>query len=248
MILNTIGRSDVPSRERVKMDLFEAITNGGIKRDVAISERALSEMLGVSRTPIREALQELAREGVVEIHPYRGAFIKPITAKDLQNLYEMRLNLECIAAFRAARLGDHRAILELAPNLDAPEDFDDASILEKELANSEAFHHSIFKAADNDLLLMMYEKLLLKVRMSREMSKVNVKDRITQARQEHRMIFDAIIRRDADEARNLMYSHLLKGFDLRMQVFVTIPEQPIVALAADNRSQPGSHAPSEKSS
>jgi DNA-binding GntR family transcriptional regulator len=245
MTESTIIRPQISSRERVKMELFEAITKGDIRRDMAISERALSEMLGVSRTPVREALQELAREGLVEIHPSRGAFIKNITAKELQDLYEMRLNLECVAAYRAARLGDHRIIQELAPLFEMPENFEDKEVLNQELKNSEAFHLAIFRAADNDLLLMMYEKMLLKVRLSREMSKQHFSERIRQARREHKAIFDAILRRDADEARNLMNRHLRNGFDLRMQVFLTIPEQPVVVLLAGDSPQTGDRPGSE---
>lgn len=219
-----------PSRERVKAELLDAISKGEIQYDVAMSERVLSERLGVSRTPVREVLQELAREGIIYIHPSRGAFLKRISAKELQDLYELRLNLECIAVYRTAKFGDHEALRSFQPVFEVSDDIGNEEFLFQEQKNSEAFHLEIFRAADNEMLLSIYEKMLLKVRMSRRMSRDHFTERFTQARREHKAILRAILRREAEEARNLMSDHLRTGFDLRMRVFLTIQEQPIFIL------------------
>lgn len=218
------------SRERVKAEIFDAISKGDFSYGSAMSERALGERLGVSRTPVREALQELAREGIVDIHPARGAFLKRISAKELQDLYEMRLNLECIAVYRTARYGDHERLKSFEALFEPDDEILDDDALTEEERISEAFHLEIFLASENDLLLLMYEKMLLKVRMLRRISRDHFTERYAQSRRDHRGILRAIFRRDADEARRLMSEHLLNGFNLRMRLFQTIPDHPIVIL------------------
>lgn len=75
----------------------EAIIYAKFKPGDSLSENMLASVLGMSRTPVREALKELAREDLVEILPGRGVFVKDISLKELKDIYEMRAVLECLA-------------------------------------------------------------------------------------------------------------------------------------------------------
>jgi DNA-binding GntR family transcriptional regulator len=84
--------------KRAYDQLKEAIVFGKIRPGDALSENILANALDMSRTPVREALKELANEGLVEISPGRGAFVKEVSIKDIEEICELRTVLECQAA------------------------------------------------------------------------------------------------------------------------------------------------------
>ena len=88
--------------ERVQAALREAILRGELAAGAHLGEVELAERLGVSRTPVREALSRLAAEGLVEVHPHRGARVVSFSAQDLDGIFDVRLALEPRATGRAA--------------------------------------------------------------------------------------------------------------------------------------------------
>ncbi|MFX6230515.1 GntR family transcriptional regulator, partial [Acinetobacter baumannii] len=83
----------------------DLVVSGEVAADVALSERTLAETLGLGRTPVREALTALAKDGLLTIHPMRGTFVRQLSFDDLREIHEMRLGLEGLAAFLAASRG-----------------------------------------------------------------------------------------------------------------------------------------------
>lgn len=74
------------------------LLNGDVPFDTPLSERAIADAVGVGRMPVREALRDLAREGVVSVEPGRGTFLRRLGAAEIMELLEVRLALECMAA------------------------------------------------------------------------------------------------------------------------------------------------------
>ena len=91
---------------RVFHTLREEILSGKYQKDEELKEKTIGEELGVSRTPVREALRQLELEGLVTIIPNRGAFVEGISKDDIQDIYEIRSLLEGLCAKKAVT-GDH---------------------------------------------------------------------------------------------------------------------------------------------
>ena len=99
---------EVPLREAVYTALRKAILTGEIAPGERLTEMKLGDMLGTSRTPIREALRKLEMEGLVKIIPRSGARVAPITESDLRDVLEVRRSLDSLSARLASRRGDAR--------------------------------------------------------------------------------------------------------------------------------------------
>ena len=84
-------------RDRIYEELVQMITSGALPPGAPIDEKALTESLGVSRTPFREAIAILASDGLVDVRPYRGFSVRRFTRKEINDLYLLRRTLECFA-------------------------------------------------------------------------------------------------------------------------------------------------------
>lgn len=172
-----------------------------------IDEVALQADLDMGRTPIREALQRLALEKLVTILPRRGMFVTEIGITDLQRLFEVRYELEGMAARLAAQRGTQAqfdrmdAILSHLPPSDQPAD---AELL---IAIDEASHHLIYEAADNkflrDTLIPLYAQSLRLWYFT--LSKIGT---LQETVAEHKLILDALKARNGDEASRLIRDHV----------------------------------------
>lgn len=185
--------------------LSEEIRNGGFRAGERLRQVEIAERYGVSTTPVREAFAALERQGLLTIHPHRGAVVFGPTAENVRELYDIRIALEPLATTKAI------------PNLTA-EDFDALEeILERmndvppedtTLFHSlnEAFHFRIYRAANQPRLMALIASL-------RDSSASYVRLALTKAQmdlssQEHRAILDACIARDPSRAAVAMVAHL----------------------------------------
>jgi DNA-binding GntR family transcriptional regulator len=217
-------RPDVLSRETARNRLVELIDLGEVDFDTALSERVLAERMGISRTPVREALQDLARDGIVTVHPARGAFLNSIGLEEMRNLYEVRLGLEGVAAYRAAAGDRHE---ELAGLLDGfallEEQSPTPEFLRQAQELGDAFHLAMFKAAGNQYLLSLYDRLRLKIRISLRMTREHDPGRVIQTIGEHRAILRAILDREPTRAQQAIDRHLRNGFEARVRIYAELP-------------------------
>ncbi len=181
-----------------------------------VDETWLQTELGVGRTPIREALKRLEVERLVSIIPRRGIFVTPINITDLQHLYEIRLNLECLAVELAAQRGTAVHWQEMARVLESITE--DDHITPKQIIEiDEACHQIIYEAADNQFLnqtLTALFPLSLRVwHMALSQlgdKKDSFKDSIIEDRhiEEHHEIMIALQNGRSEEASNLMRRHI----------------------------------------
>jgi DNA-binding GntR family transcriptional regulator len=133
--------------DRVHAALHEAITSGRLAPETRIKQEQIAAELGVSRTPVREALHVLEREGLVRLVPRRGALVQGFTAADVRELYELRELLEPAAAeLASARAGadERRAVQRLALLTDRRRDG---------FAPNRDFHHALCAPCGNGLVM-----------------------------------------------------------------------------------------------
>ena len=105
-------------RERIYEEIVRMIVSGELPSGAPLDEKALTEKLRVSRTPFREALGTLSKEGLIEIKPYRGFFVRSFSKKETEDLYELRKTLECFAVELAVPQMSDRHIADFERILD----------------------------------------------------------------------------------------------------------------------------------
>jgi DNA-binding GntR family transcriptional regulator len=146
--------ASVTNTVRARDELREAILAGALPPGARLRAEPLAERLQTSRTPVREALVLLAREGLVDIEPRRGAVVRQFDAADLVDLYDVRALIEPYAAHRAAtRIGaaDVARLAALCDRADARGAADDAAV-EDQVALNEEFHRIVVAAAGSPRL------------------------------------------------------------------------------------------------
>ena len=193
--------------ESVFLTLEDEILSGKLKRGDMLTETALSARLGVSRTPLRGALHRLCEEGLVDISPNRGAVVVGIGREELVDIYKIRMRLEGLASAEAAvRISDEdkRA---LADTLDLTDFYIARRDAEKLKELDSEFHSIIYRASGNRLLCKTLSDLHRNIHFYRKRS-LAVVDRLERSAAEHREIFAAIERGDADEADRLTFAHI----------------------------------------
>lgn len=170
-----------------------------------INEASLQEELGLGRTPIREALKRLSLEKLVVIVPRRGMFVTEIGIRDLQQLFEMRLPLESLAARLAARrgTGEHWRRMQGALDALSMDDIDNKALINID----RTCHEIIYEAADNEFLrdtLVTHYALSLRL-WYYFLSRIGD---MREAVIEHTLIMDALWAQDSNRAARLMERHI----------------------------------------
>ncbi len=142
--------------DRVYAALHERIVEGELVRGTKLRQEALAEELGVSRTPLREALRRLAAEGLVQFHPNRGAHVSDVKVEDVRAAYEARLIVEPGAARLAATRRPAGQLAALRGAVDAQRESADQL---SSYAASRAFHLALVRASENEYLIRLAETL-----------------------------------------------------------------------------------------
>jgi len=175
-----------------------------------INEADLARELGMSKTPVREALRQLERDGLVENIPARGSTVSHITSQEVNDVFQIREILESGAARRAAALGGNEELLrELAEDRRLMSSSDTVSALVDEWGKWEDVHLSILRSLQNQTLLDIYSGLVDRITRIRNFYGRHLATRRYQdILSEHAAILAAICERDADLAESMMQRHL----------------------------------------
>ena len=196
-----------PLREIVFEEIREMILKGEFNPGTRLMEIELAEELGVSRTPVREAIRKLEREGLVSIEARKGAYVAAISLKDTIDILEVRSTLEGLTAALAAQ----RMTAEEKEKLHKVElEFDEAVKLNDIKLMIECdtkFHNTIFEASGNDRLMHMVKDLQELVLRFRYIYYKDFK-RAEEMPLEHKNIYDAIMKGDSEKAREYAYNHI----------------------------------------
>lgn len=171
----------------------------------------IAGQLGVSRTPVIEALKRLEGEGLVEIRPRKGTFVTELSVRDIEEIFDLRRALECSAGEVAAKriTGDELRHLEALAAVDAARTAEDA--IAHERAN-EQFHRLIVEASRNRRLIRMYDELNALVHIVRiHRQRGDWKHRVRRAASEHRAIVEALQKGDVAATIGAISAHLIRG-------------------------------------
>jgi DNA-binding GntR family transcriptional regulator len=150
-----------PLRVQVAERLRSAIVSGKLRPGAALVETTLAERLGVSRAPIREAIQDLENDGLVETVAYRGKRVKPLTVREVTEICEMRQRFEVMAVRRILDRGT--AVEALWAPSRAMEEAASAGDREALVAADEAFHRTLIRLSDHELLAQLWAGLYLRI-------------------------------------------------------------------------------------
>ena len=190
------------SAEQVHTALAAGIVQGQLPPGSPLGETALAAQFGLSRTPVREALQKLAGEGLVERGPRRAFVVRRMSTDALRHLFEALGELEALCAGMAARRMSAAEIALLARILDSDgpcADYADVNI---------RFHDALRQGAQNQVLAGLLGDLNRRSLPWRNAQFTQRTERIDTSRAEHRAILEAVITRDADRAAALMRTHM----------------------------------------
>ncbi len=175
-----------------------------------LSENALSEQLGVSRTPVREAFLHLAAERLVEVRPQRGTFVFQYDLTELREICELREVLETGAMRGAIKLDRRRLVDRLTEQVEAAE----AAILQGPAAYQSydtAFHETLIKASDNRELIDAYQRISGRIRAIRYRL-TTTQAQIAQSQHHHRGILESMQQGDDAGAIAHLASHVYNSY------------------------------------
>jgi DNA-binding GntR family transcriptional regulator len=195
--------------EHVCARLREAILAGEIPAGANLVEADLADRFGVSRGPVREALRELAREGLVVDLPRRGTVVSTLSFADLREAYAIREGLETVAARHVTERATDAELADLPDLVGAMEQAwaEDADYGES-LAADLTFHRHIVLLSGNERLVALYEQMLSQTQLLvRTAAVANPSLRLALRRSAHRDIVEALLARDVERARLAIEEH-----------------------------------------
>lgn len=203
------GFKTVSLADQVFEQLENDIIQGIYPRGEILTELKLAEQLGVSRTPIREALRRLEQERLIS-DAGKGSVVLGITEDDILDIMNIRQRIEGLAAYYATINMDDEARAELAHIVDLQEFYYGKDDLDHLRQADDKFHDAICRLSGRTVIYDTLRPLLRKTRRYRRIS-MQSKERVTNTMQEHREIYEAIISGNAELAMELSSTHIEKA-------------------------------------
>jgi DNA-binding GntR family transcriptional regulator len=198
-------------RDQTVIVLREMVVDGVLAPGDRINEVELAAQLGISRGPLREAIQRLAAEDLLEFRQNRGVFVRTVTLDDVRQMYEVRLVIEVRAAMLAATKATPEEIARLQDLVTAAEEV-------LQLNSSGPYpsdldlHMLILELSNNSYLQRIGSDLEMQLQIAR-MKSGSFHERAREALMEHQLIIAAIANRDVEAAAQAMADHLQKSLD-----------------------------------
>lgn len=201
----------VTIKERAYTYTKAQILDGALAGGALISEGQISEALGISRTPVREAFLRLEAEGLLRLYPKRGAVVVPVSAKEVEAVLESRELIESFAAEKIARFGDEalaQLVAALRTQIEEQARLREAGDGKGFVAADQAFHQLIVGAADNPILLDLYAGLRDRQQRMGLSAVMHDPDRLSTTHREHIKLVDLLERGDIAGYRTALRAHL----------------------------------------
>lgn len=187
------------------------ILSGKYERGEIITESKLSAELGVSRTPIREALRRLEQEHLIE-ESGKGSIVIGISEKDLEDIFLIRKQLECLAASMAAKNHTDEQLAELKETLELQEFYVTKADTEHVKYMDNKFHRILYKLTGSTVFYDTLVPLHRKIQKYRRAS-LQSKSRAAESVLEHRRVYEAIASRDGDLAAKTVLEHIENAYN-----------------------------------
>ncbi|QHQ62541.1 FCD domain-containing protein [Anaerocolumna sedimenticola] len=195
-------------RGRVFNKIREDILSGKYSQNEELKETSIGSELGVSRTPVREALRQLELEGLVNIIPNKGAYVNGISEKDIHDIYIIRSYLEGLCARWACEHITQEQIDELEEVVYLSEFHAKKEHHEQIVELDNKFHQLIYDASDSKILNHVLSDFHHYVQRIRKIT-LSSDNRAANSNKEHTAILDAIRQRDGEKAEFLAHEHIM---------------------------------------
>ena len=196
--------------DRIRNALTDAISSGELAPGTTLDEQQLADRYGASRTPVREALRQLATSGMVEVRPRRGVIVRHVTADEVMDMFETMAELEAVcvrlATYRITPLERSR-LLRIHEASQAAVEQDDVNAYD---ALNRDFHEAIYRAAHNDFLADQAIAVRTRLNAFRRMQLRQAR-RLASSRAEHDAVMQAIAEGNGEEAGRRMRAHMLNA-------------------------------------
>ena len=213
-----MARNSKSKRETAYAILKRKIINNSLKPGEPLNERILTQELQISKTPIREALQQLEKDGFIENISHKGSFVSRISAQDVREIFEVREILECAAAKQSALKADLNKLEGIKRKFESIERENGKTPLSL-LKAGDQIHNYIFECLQNNRLIEIYQRL------QDHIGRIRIyfvhqfdPNRLDEASKEHKEILDALIARDPLRAENATRTHLRNGLEYIKQL------------------------------
>lgn len=206
--ISRLNNKDIrPLRDIVFDNLRLAILDGTLRPGERLMEVSLSEKLGVSRTPVREAIRKLEIEGLVEITPRRGAQVCELSVKDVEDVLEVRETLEGLAAYLAAEKMSDDELKELEKAYNGLVKAVDEQSTEKIIKWDSKFHDILLNGSRNPRLIKVNGILVEQVHRFRKsyIEDINTAKYIVQS---HKKILDSLKEKNKEESKENAMEHI----------------------------------------
>lgn len=193
--------------DKVFKKLQEDILNGAKHPGENLTELKISAELGVSRTPVREAIHRLEQEGLVELIPNKGAVVVGVSEQDLRDIYEIRMKLEGLASRWAASRITEEELLQLREIVDLQEFYTGKGDMDQLRNLDSRFHDSIYAISGSRVLRHTLAGLHHSIQRYRKQS-FSAAGRAEKMLLEHQQILDAFQKKDPDLAEKVTTGHI----------------------------------------
>lgn len=206
-----LDHKTVSLADQVYEVLETGILSGKYYRGDIFTENKLCEILGVSRTPIREALRRLEQENLIK-ESGKGSVVVGITEKDLEDIFTIRRQIEGLAAAKAAKNCTDEEIEQLKSALELQEFYLEKHNAEEIKSMDNRFHETLYSISGSVIFYSILLSLHKKVQKYRKAS-IQSKSRAKESVEEHRKIFNAISQRDSEKAMLFASQHVENAYN-----------------------------------
>lgn len=198
--------------EQAYIYIKDLVLSDKLKHDICYSETRLAQAIGISRTPVRDALMRLSDEGFLDIQESKGFYLHRLTLNDLEDMFQMRMALEGYSLIQLANAVDNPdatgCISAMEENLMLQEKYMNAKdCLDKLVQADQEFHMLMISSMHNSTLEKLYSNQIYRIRGFSRKS-FEREGRIAETIKEHRMILDALEERDPVKAYRAAADHL----------------------------------------
>lgn len=207
MQLPKIKKIDNSLSEIVYQAIYKNIISGKLKPGAAITEITVANTMGISRAPVREALKRLAEDKLVVLVPRSGCYVKDMNMEEIDEIYEIRKRLECMALEYSFEKMDRRQLHTLKKKFEECLALDTEQMLAKEIKLDTQLHNMIAQDSGCPNLEEMLENLRARIEVFR-FKEANYQDRARLALTEHVKIIEAVLSEDKAAALECLKTHI----------------------------------------
>ena len=217
--MGTVERKPIEKRplyrDEIRNSIKKAIMTGELKPGDRIIETRWARELGVSQSPVREAIRELEMSGLIENIPYQGCFVKKVTKKDMRDSYKVRMYLEMLGVQDAVRNMAEDKTRELYGIMKDMEEAAENGNFDLYIKKDVMFHKRIMSLSDNEILLRSWEQC--NIHSSTYVGTFLSKMPLEELSVRHEDLYEAVAAKDAERAMSEVIRHfeqLIQGLDI----------------------------------